>query len=120
LDEIDTSMIMASLKPEGYPWNQPGYLMDIRRQKIDSTFLKYPNPFSPTTIIPISLPSDTISIFICNTDESSCLLLEKRFFEEGNYTFGVQKVNRSGIYYLKVVASDTLYKKRLIFNNLEE
>ena len=116
LDEIDTSMIMVSIKPEGYPWNEPGYLEDKQRRKIDSTLINYPNPFSPTTIIAIQLPADTLSIFICNTNESSCVLLEKRYFDQGRYTLGVQKVQRPGIYNLKISGSDFEYKKRFIFS----
>lgn len=113
--DIDTSSIIACLKPEGYQWNTEGYFVDmIRKKQQENISNEYPNPFSPSTNITFLLPSDTVKLFICNSNESVCVKISEEIYMQGLYEIGFQKITNPGKYILKLVADDTLYVKQLI------
>ena len=117
-DQLDSTKIIAAIKPYGYPWNKEGYLDDVSRpvRQIDTTEKLYPNPFSPATQICFHIDkSNSIKFFICNTDESSCIKIEDALLDSGSYCLGFQKLDVTGILVLKLLTTNTVSTKKIIY-----
>lgn len=113
--DIDTSSIKACLKPEGYQWNiEENFVELIRKRQQQNISNEYPNPFSPSTNMTFLLPSDTVKLFICNSNESVCVKISEEIYTQGLNEIGFQKITNAGKYILKLVADDKLYVKQLI------
>lgn len=117
-DQLDSTKIIAAIRPSGYLWNKEGYLADVRRpiHETDTTEKLYPNPFSPPTQICFKInKSDSVKFYICNTDESSCIKIEDALLDSGIYCLGFQKLEVSGILVLKLQTTDTILTKKIIY-----
>jgi hypothetical protein len=114
-DELDSTMVKGAIKPFEYQWNTEGNLVDLVRQRYiaSSTDANYPNPFSPPTNIPIVIHnSDTIMLYLCNTNESSCIKLFEEHLEKGLYSYGFQKLElKTGKYVVKILSKYSTYLK---------
>ncbi len=119
---IDSSNVKAYAEPSSYEWNLGNNLKDvIRKTEYNSDYLKYPNPFSPPTELPFNLSHpDSVKLYFCNADESSCYKFQEGYFQTGTYTIGFQKLKiRAGKYIIKLVLPDTIYCKALIFTDYD-
>ena len=116
---IDSSIVIATVKPINYEWNTDTTLTDLTRYRITQLpgEQKYPNPFSPATQMSFGImKSDSISFYICNKDESSCYKFQEGFFEKGYYTVGFQKLNiKTSLITFKIETSDTTITHKYIF-----
>ena len=116
---IDSTNVIAAVKPSDYLWNQGSNLVDIIRKKYQPPKIEpgYPNPFSPPTFIIFSImKSDSINFFICNENESSCYMFQNGYFEKGNYSLGFQKFNvDTCIFVLKIETPDTTVSNKYIY-----
>ena len=117
-NQLDSTKIIAAIRPSGYPWNTEGRLTDVSRplQHRDTTENLYPNAISPTTQICFKLnKSDSVKFYLCNTDESSCIKIEDALLDSGIYCLGFQKLDFSGILEYKLITRDTIFTKKIIF-----
>jgi hypothetical protein len=116
IENVDSNIVVAAVKPSDYRWNEEGNLVDVTRKphKIEPG---YPNPFSPPTQINFHLDkADSIKLYFCNENESSCYKFQEGYFEKGSYSIGFQKLNiDSCIFVLKIQTKDTSFSKKLIF-----
>ena len=112
-NDLDTNLIEGAIKPFDYKWNMEGFLIDLTRQKYSppNNSSNYPNPFSPPSNIPIAIhKSDSIKLYLCNTDESSCVKLFDEYLEKGLYSYGFQKLDlRQGKYVVKILSKYSVY-----------
>ena len=121
VENIDPSAVIAAVKPFSYPWNSEGKLVDLFRKKYKQVSDDgYPNPFCPPTYILINVTSpDTIIVFFCNEDESSCLKITEDYLKTGEYSIGFQKVDiKPGNYKIKIVNSDSTFSRNYTLNVL--
>lgn len=129
VENIDSNIVTATVKPADYRWNEEGNLIDIIRKKYKPPEPGYPNPFSPPTYIQ-SQPgmefyqgikfhqgkADSVKFYLCNENESSCYKFQEDYFENGSYSIGFQKLNMDTcIFVLKIETSDTIFSKKKIY-----
>ncbi len=119
IEKVDSNIVVATVKPSDYRWNEEGNLVDVIRKKYKPPKIdpRYPNPFSPPTFIVFSImKSDSIKYFICNENESSCYKFQEGYFEKGNYSLGFQKLNiDTSFLVLKIEMPDTTISKKFIY-----
>lgn len=117
IENIDSNIVAAAVKPADYRWNDEGNLIDIIRKKYKPPEPGYPNPFSPPTYIQFHQgKADSVKFYFCNENESSCYKFHEDYFEKGSYSIGFQKLNMDTcIYVLKIETSDTIFSKKLIY-----
>ena len=119
LEAIDSSKILAAVKPSDYNWNKGDNLIDLIRKKYKPVRIiyGYPNPFSPPTFIAFNLmKSDSISFYICNTDENFCFKFQEGYLEKGIYSLGFQKLDMEdpGVFVLKIETSDSTFTHKYL------
>jgi len=118
IEKIDSNIVVATVKPSDYRWNEEGNLVDVIRKRYKPPKIEpgYPNPFSPPTNIMFSLKSDSIKFYFCNENESSCYKFQEGYFEKGNYSIGFQKLNcDTCIFIIKIETTDTTFSKKMIY-----
>jgi len=115
-DEIDTQAVLAAVKPIGYIWNREGQLRDRITEWYDTMRFdpNYPNPFSPSTTIQLSVQrNDSVRVYFCNTQETSCALVVSDFLIAGTYRLGFQRLDvRPGFYVIRLTNSDTTVSRK--------
>ena len=119
IEKIDSNIVTATVKPSDYRWNEEGNLVDVitRKYKLTKIDPRYPNPSSPPTKIQFHIDNaDSLRLYFCNENESSCYKFQEGYFEKGNYSIGFQKLNcDTCIFVLKIKTPDTTFSKKLIY-----
>lgn len=119
IEKIDSNVVAATVKPSDYRWNEEGNLVDVIRKKYKGPKIEpgYPNPFSPPTFIKFYLEKeDSVKLYFCNENESSCYKFQEGYFEKGIYSLGFQKLNiDTCIFVLKIETLDTTYSNKNIY-----
>ena len=121
--KIDSTNVIASVKPSDYRWNEDDNLIDVIRKKykVPKIDPNYPNPFSPPSYSPSFInfciaQNDSMKFFICNEDESSCYKFQEGYFEKGYYSLGFQKLDiDTSIFIIRIEYPDTTLSKKIIY-----
>jgi hypothetical protein len=115
---IDSTNIVASIQTLDYPWNTEGHLVDLMRQKY------YNPPFiHPFTILLSfeNIKPDTFSIYICLTNEESCVKIAEQYFDGGFYSIGFQKLEiETGIYGIKIISEVEEFYEEWVLERLTD